>query len=554
MNPRSVAKRTRANRALGKALKAAVWTMVAVCCNAASGEMLLDEDFDGYATGSQPVPPWTWEITPSSADVDMQIDDTISVVGKSAHFVDTTSSAQGHLSQGFAARSHVVVEFYMRSDDDTDEGVFMRLAGDAGNDYTVGFSNGYHNGEAGWIGIHESPAGWIVPQLLPYSPGTWYYVRRELDCATNTGSFYVEELQFGLGNPENPSAYHEIGSLVPNTYVNTIRLSTSGTQGANCYIDQLRVYSKYLLDEDFDSYATGSQPVPPWTWEITPSSADVDLEIDNTVSVVGNSVHFLDTTSSAQGQLSQGFAARSHVVVEYYMRSDDDAYEGVFMRLAGDAGSDYAVNFSNGYHNGEAGWIGIHGSPAGWIVPQLLPYSPDTWYYVRRELDCVTNTGSFYIEELRHELGYPGNPSAYHEIGSLVPNTYVDEIWLSTSGTQGADCYIDELRIWRLFPDCNSNQIPDEYDLEGGDCNTNGVPDVCEADFDRDGLINDCDEDIDDDGVLNEIDVCDYTPTSLPAELIEPDGSVLGDLDGDCDVDLADFAIMQERFTGPNGL
>lgn len=84
------------------------------------------------------------------------------------------------------------------------------------------------------------------------------------------------------------------------------------------------------------------------------------------------------------------------------------------------------------------------------------------------------------------------------------------------------------------------------------DCNSNGVPDGCDPDFDGDGLIDDCDPDIDDDGVDNGPDVCDFTPIMLPPNLIEPDGSVLGDLDGDCDVDLIDYAIMQERFTGPN--
>ncbi|MHC4696728.1 MAG: hypothetical protein ACYTFA_08305 [Planctomycetota bacterium] len=71
-------------------------------------------------------------------------------------------------------------------------------------------------------------------------------------------------------------------------------------------------------------------------------------------------------------------------------------------------------------------------------------------------------------------------------------------------------------------------------------------------DFDGDGIPDIIDPDIDDDGVPNEEDVCDYTPMLLPAGLIEPDGSVRGDLDGDCDVDLDDYAITQERFTGPN--
>ena len=103
--------------------------------------------------------------------------------------------------------------------------------------------------------------------------------------------------------------------------------------------------------------------------------------------------------------------------------------------------------------------------------------------------------------------------------------------------------------------DCNLNSIPDECDIAGGtsdDCNLNDLPDSCEPDFDSDGTIDDCDPDIDNDGVLNDPDVCDYTPLSLPRPFVEPDGSVRGDLDDDCDVDLFDFAMMQERFTGPN--
>ena len=104
--------------------------------------------------------------------------------------------------------------------------------------------------------------------------------------------------------------------------------------------------------------------------------------------------------------------------------------------------------------------------------------------------------------------------------------------------------------------DCNGNGVADHIDIAVGtseDCNDSGVPDECELDFDGDGLIDDCDPDIDNDGVPNDDDVCDFTPTHLPPEYVEPDGSVKGDLDGDCDVDMEDFNMLQARFTGPNG-
>ena len=54
--------------------------------------------------------------------------------------------------------------------------------------------------------------------------------------------------------------------------------------------------------------------------------------------------------------------------------------------------------------------------------------------------------------------------------------------------------------------------------------------------------------DIDDDGVANAADVCDFTPSGAT---VQPNGTLRADLDGDCDVDLADHAIMAEEFTGP---
>ena len=80
------------------------------------------------------------------------------------------------------------------------------------------------------------------------------------------------------------------------------------------------------------------------------------------------------------------------------------------------------------------------------------------------------------------------------------------------------------------------------------DCNENNVPDQRDPDFDGDGTIDDCDDDIDDDGVLYETDVCDFTPAGVT---VDSDGRPLGDIDKDCDTDLADYGLFQQGFTGP---
>jgi len=117
----------------------------------------------------------------------------------------------------------------------------------------------------------------------------------------------------------------------------------------------------------------------------------------------------------------------------------------------------------------------------------------------------------------------------------------------------------DRIQKFRDWSDCNNNGILDECDMadcDGSywceDCNNNGILDGCEPDFDGDHVIDDCDDDVDDDGVLNDDDVCDYTPHPLPpGAVLQPDGTLRGDIDGDCDCDLEDFAILQADFTGP---
>ncbi len=57
-----------------------------------------------------------------------------------------------------------------------------------------------------------------------------------------------------------------------------------------------------------------------------------------------------------------------------------------------------------------------------------------------------------------------------------------------------------------------------------------------------------CNMDADCDGVIDSVDVCPNTP---PGVAVDAEGRPIGDLDGDCDNDLDDFAIFSRGVTGP---
>ena len=162
------------------------------------------------------------------------------------------------------------------------------------------------------------------------------------------------------------------------------------------------------------------------------------IEVVADVSVSGRSCHFSDPGQPDKAHMSHTFDPSTFVVSEYYMRNDSAGSPGAFLILRGDASGwgDYSVNFRQGSNS-----IGIFGS-TGWIEPDLLSYDSERWYYVRRVLDCTTNSGHFYVEQ----VGNPGN-SAYYEVGSDYTISYVNEVLIWTGGEHAADCYIDEISI-----------------------------------------------------------------------------------------------------------
>jgi hypothetical protein len=218
-----------------------------------------------------------------------------------------------------------------------------------------------------------------------------------------------------------------------------------------------------MFDGSHDSDTAGVPPsgwtekYPRWggTEEVTRQEAEalgVTIWVDESTFVgpSGKSVHFSDTSVGAgsciSGELFHSFAPASSVVLEYYMRTSNSSYEGVFVALVNDElrkTSDMAA-FSNGCCGASPGHIGIINMSTGenWKRPEFLPYSEDTWYFVRLTLDLIANQESIYVEEVSN----PSNNATYDVVPNF-PFTEVNQIQIVTSCSQGADTYIDNICI-----------------------------------------------------------------------------------------------------------
>ena len=84
--------------------------------------------------------------------------------------------------------------------------------------------------------------------------------------------------------------------------------------------------------------------------------------------------------------------------------------------------------------------------------------------------------------------------------------------------------------------DCNGNNVADLEDIAEGtsqDANENGMPDECETNSDGDQMVD-------------ARDVCPLT--SCPQCFFDERGRPLGNLNGDCEVNLSDFSTFSVDF------
>ncbi len=206
------------------------------------------------------------------------------------------------------------------------------------------------------------------------------------------------------------------------------------------------------------------------------------------------------------------------------------------------------------YSNIQFGWPGegnIFAIPAfaDPLGPDGLPGTEDDDLRLLPGSPCIDAADNTSVPPDEADLDGDGDTAERTPLDLDGNSRFVDDPATEDSGVPDPPDYpeVVDMGAYEFQVACVD---PNDCDGDGMPNGTDNCPDIAnpeQADFDEDGIGDVCDDDIDDDGVLNEDDVCDFTP---PGADVQPNGTLRSDADGDCDVDLYDFAILQLEFTG----
>lgn len=200
-------------------------------------------------------------------------------------------------------------------------------------------------------------------------------------------------------------------------------------------------YSQTLIIEDFESTAVGSVPSG---WSVTNNGSGIDNQIvvDNPVKN-GNHVFQLSAASNIASIRKTISNLPEKVTLESWIYPDAilDGLSGAFGLVSTSSTSDSGIGFING--NIVAG---------GWEFGNyiLKPYTRDTWYHLKMEMDLLNRTYQVFID---NELATANDNGTTIYTFSLYNGNNDATIYLNAGNSGNINIYFDDVKLYKTNPE-----------------------------------------------------------------------------------------------------
>ncbi|OQB14074.1 MAG: hypothetical protein BWY15_01447 [Firmicutes bacterium ADurb.Bin193] len=258
---------------------------------------------------------------------------------------------------------------------------------------------------------YKNSAG-VWTNLAPYSPNTWYHIKIEADSSTDTCTISIDGTPLATNVAYNAAV----------DSISQIHFLTGTSYTGNMYIDNVKVWGKYLINDNLNSETTGSAPAG---YTISGNVTVAEIPSAN-----NKSIKFLD--QDASNGLS---ALKIHTALVGEMVLEFDMMLPAAMDFGGvELGDGTTTAIIIKTRGGQV--ISYKDSNNNWI--NMTNYTTDTWHHIKIEVDVSANTCTVYID------GSPG----VTDVAFNAPVESISHTKFVTGGSYQGTLYIDNIKCY----------------------------------------------------------------------------------------------------------
>ncbi|MFH0980380.1 MAG: C1 family peptidase [Planctomycetota bacterium] len=239
-----------------------------------------------------------------------------------------------------------------------------------------------------------------------------------------------------------------------------------------------------------------------------------------------------DTPSVSQ--IKQAILEHGPVSACVYVNSAFHGYTGGVFNACEVASVNHAIVL--------VGWDDNQGANGVWILRNSWGTGWGEGGYMRIQYGCsMVGYAALYVRYSGNDCNSNGIPDAYDIDAGTSQDCNNDSI-PDECELVGNDCNHNSIPD-DCETDCQANGIPDDCDIIAGtsrDCTGNGIPDECEADCNQNGVRDDCDisagssADCNDNAIPDECDIAAFTSPDCNSNAMPDECDVAAAVSADC--------------------
>ncbi len=220
-------------------------------------------------------------------------------------------------------------------------------------------------------------------KIQDISAGTWYTIRLDIDIRKNLYTIFVDDVYKKTG-----CTFRRTG-----TKIDGIRIESGSSYKGQAWYKEFTIGRYSLLEDIFDSEATGSQPKE---WSLT-IPTDASCLVESAGGSTGNCVVLIDNNTTSQITLVRDFASQENLFVASFRICDSAV--GTWSRyLLSDGTNDALAIYNSDLKK-------LCYKKQDGTYEEFLDLTPSTWYKVTLAVNVAEKRFDIHVDDVLVKKG-----------------------------------------------------------------------------------------------------------------------------------------------------